>query len=123
MNKKVILVDENDNPIGEMEKFEVHQKGILHRAFSIFIFNDAGELLLQKRANDKYHSANLWSNTCCSHPEPGELTSNAAKARLAEEMGIETELEIKFGALGGTRTHDPPLRRRMLYPVELRARP
>ena len=96
MNNKVILVDEKDHPIGEMDKLEVHQKGLLHRAFSVFIFNDEGKLILQRRANEKYHSANLWSNTCCSHPNPGDNTLDAAKRRQKEEMGIETELEKKF---------------------------
>jgi isopentenyl-diphosphate delta-isomerase len=96
MNDKVILVDTNDQPLGEMNKLEVHQKGLLHRAFSIFIFNDKGELLLQRRSAEKYHSANLWTNTCCSHPMPEESTLAAARRRLKEEMGIEAELEGKF---------------------------
>lgn len=90
--EQVILVDENDKPIGNMGKLEVHQKGLLHRAFSVFIFNDKGELLLQKRASTKYHSPGLWTNTCCSHPQPGEETLNAANRRLREEMGIDTIL-------------------------------
>ena len=96
MIDQVILVDENDCAIGEMDKLEVHQKGLLHRAFSIFIFNDAGQLLLQRRAKEKYHSADLWTNTCCSHPYPNESTPEAAKRRLKEEMGIETNLQKKF---------------------------
>jgi isopentenyl-diphosphate delta-isomerase len=95
MNDRVILVDEKDEPIGEMDKLEVHQKGLLHRAFSIFIFNDMNQLLLQRRAKEKYHSANLWTNTCCSHPQPSEFSLEAAKRRLKEEMGIETNLEKK----------------------------
>jgi isopentenyl-diphosphate delta-isomerase len=91
--EKVILVDVNDNPIGEEEKLEAHQKGLLHRCFSIFIFNQAGKLLLQKRAKEKYHSSGLWSNTCCSHPAPGEDTLDAAHRRLKEEMGIDCELK------------------------------
>ena len=90
--EQVILVDEKDNPIGTMGKLEVHQKGLLHRAFSVFIFNDNGQLLLQKRAAHKYHSAGLWTNTCCSHPSPGEETLIAANRRLKEEMGIDTIL-------------------------------
>ncbi len=90
--EKVILVDEHDKPIGTMGKLEVHQKGQLHRAFSVFIFNDKGELLLQKRAKDKYHSAGLWTNTCCSHPQPNEETLAAANRRLKEEMGLDTIL-------------------------------
>ena len=90
--EKVILVDENDNQVGLMPKLEAHQKGLLHRAFSIFIFNSKYELLLQKRASSKYHSGGLWTNTCCSHPRDGEDILNAAKRRLFEEMGIETSL-------------------------------
>ncbi len=92
----VILVDERDEPIGTMEKLEVHQKALLHRAFSIFIFNAAGELLLQKRAEKKYHSAGLWTNTCCSHPQPGQETLAAAEIRLKEEMGISARLIKAF---------------------------
>ena len=94
--EEVILVDQDDIAIGAMEKLEAHEKGLLHRAFSVFIFNDAGELLLQQRALSKYHSAGLWTNTCCSHPRPGEDTLLAAKRRLKEEMGIECGLEYKM---------------------------
>jgi isopentenyl-diphosphate delta-isomerase len=90
--ERVILVDENDKPVGMMGKLEVHQKGLLHRAFSVFIFNGEGELLLQKRAGTKYHSPGLWTNTCCSHPMPGEETLVAANRRLKEEMGLDTLL-------------------------------
>jgi isopentenyl-diphosphate delta-isomerase len=93
---KVILVDENDNPTGEMEKLEAHQKAVLHRAFSIFIFNDKGELMLQKRADRKYHSGGLWTNTTCSHPAPGKETKNEAVNRLKEEMGFTTDLDKLF---------------------------
>jgi len=96
MNRPVILVNEKDEPLGEMDKLEVHQKGLLHRAFSIFIFNDSGLLLLQCRANEKYHSGGLWTNTCCGHPGPGELIEEAAHRRLKEETGIETALVKKF---------------------------
>lgn len=89
----VILVDANDTPLGEMEKMEVHEKGLLHRAFSIFIFNTQGEVLLQQRALSKYHSGGLWTNTCCSHPRPGETTLEAGQRRLPEEMGFTTQLE------------------------------
>lgn len=92
----VILVDEQDNAVGTMGKIEVHEKAALHRAFSIFIFNDKGELLLQKRAANKYHSAGLWTNTCCSHPRPGEDTLTAAKKRLEEEMGFSVPLTKVF---------------------------
>ncbi len=94
--EQVILVDDQDNPIGLMEKIEVHEKAILHRAFSVFIFNHQGELLLQQRALSKYHSAGLWTNTCCSHPRPNETTQAAANRRLLEEMGFETSLEKVF---------------------------
>ena len=89
---KVILVDKNDNQVGLMPKLEAHEKGLLHRAFSIFIFNSRYELLLQKRASSKYHSGGLWTNTCCSHPREGEDTLDAANRRLDEEMGIKTSL-------------------------------
>ena len=89
---KVILVDKNDNQVGLMPKLEAHEKGVLHRAFSIFIFNSKYELLLQKRASSKYHSGGLWTNTCCSHPREGEDILDAANRRLNEEMGIKTSL-------------------------------
>ena len=92
----VILVDENDVPTGTMEKMEVHEKALLHRAFSVFIFNSKGKMLLQKRANNKYHSAALWTNACCSHPSPGQATLPAATKRLHEEMGFTTTLEKVF---------------------------
>jgi len=92
----VILVDLNDVEIGSIEKMEAHEKALLHRAFSVFIFNSNGELLMQQRANNKYHSAGLWTNTCCSHPFPGEKTLDAANRRLHEEMGLKTKLEFKF---------------------------
>jgi isopentenyl-diphosphate delta-isomerase len=94
--EKVILVDENDTQVGLMPKLEAHQKGLLHRAFSIFIFNSNHQLLLQKRAISKYHSGGLWNNTCCSHPREGEETINAANRRLIEEMGIKTNLRKVF---------------------------
>lgn len=92
----VILVDEQDRPIGKMEKMEVHQKALLHRAFSVFIFNDKQEMLLQKRAETKYHSAGLWTNACCSHPQPGEDTIFSAQKRLQQEMGFTTSLQQAF---------------------------
>ncbi len=92
----VILVDEQNNELGAMEKQEAHEKAVLHRAFSVFVFNSNGELLLQQRALDKYHSAGLWTNTCCSHPRMGEDTKDAAQRRLKEEMGIEVELTERF---------------------------
>jgi isopentenyl-diphosphate delta-isomerase len=95
MNKEmVILVDKDDHELGLMEKLEVHQKGLLHRAFSVFLLNDSNQLLLQKRALDKYHSPGLWTNTCCSHPRKNEKTIDAAHRRLFEEMGIKSELKL-----------------------------
>ncbi len=91
----VVLVDEYDNDIGVMEKLEAHHKGLLHRAFSIFIFNDKKELLLQQRAVSKYHSGGLWTNTCCSHPRPNETIKDAANRRLFEEMGMTCDLVVK----------------------------
>jgi isopentenyl-diphosphate delta-isomerase len=96
MEERVILVDEQDQPIGTMEKMEAHLSGLLHRAFSVFIFNSKGDLLLQQRALDKYHSPGLWTNTCCSHPRPAEDTLSAAHRRLYEEMGINSELKYGF---------------------------
>ncbi len=93
---KVILVDENDKETGLMGKTEAHKKGLLHRAVSVFIINSEGKWLLQRRAMDKYHSAGLLTNTCCSHPLPGETTENAAKRRLSEEMGMECDLVPLF---------------------------
>lgn len=91
----VILVDENDQEIGKMEKLEAHEKALLHRAFSVFVFNEKKELLLQQRALTKYHSAGLWTNTCCSHPRVGETIEQAAHRRLMEEMGFDCELSTK----------------------------
>ena len=93
---EVILVDVNDRPTGTMEKMEAHEKGALHRAFSVFIFNEKGEMLLQQRAMNKYHSGGLWTNACCSHPLPNEETPMAAKRRLQEELGFETTIEKIF---------------------------
>jgi len=94
--EKVVLVDKNDNQIGLMSKMEAHQKGTLHRAFSIFLFNSENQILLQKRSSNKYHSGGLWTNTCCSHPRNGESVINAGNRRLFEEMGIKTELKEAF---------------------------
>lgn len=94
--EQVILVDQADQALGVMEKMEVHQKGLLHRAVSVLVFNSHGKLLLQQRAAGKYHSALLWSNTCCSHPRPGEDTLLAAQRRLSEEMGLSLALEKQF---------------------------
>jgi isopentenyl-diphosphate delta-isomerase len=94
--ERVILVDEEDNEIGTEEKMEAHRLGKLHRCFSIFIFNSKGEFLLVRRAKSKYHSGGLWTNTCCSHPRPGEDTATAAHRRLVEEVGFNTELHKAF---------------------------
>jgi isopentenyl-diphosphate delta-isomerase len=92
----VILVDTADRELGTMEKMEAHEKAALHRAFSVFIFNDSGELMLQQRAAHKYHSPLLWTNTCCSHQRQGESNIEAGKRRLREEMGFEVDLDEKF---------------------------
>jgi isopentenyl-diphosphate Delta-isomerase len=90
---QVILVDADDRAVGVAEKLRAHREGMLHRAFSVFVVNTHGEMLLQRRATDKYHSGGLWSNTCCSHPRPGEDTVAAARRRLREEMGFECALQ------------------------------
>ncbi len=90
--EQVILVDPQDNPIGVQEKVEAHLRGELHRAFSVFVLNADGQLLMQRRAEGKYHTAELWSNTCDGHPRPGETVLHAAQRRLAEEMGITCPL-------------------------------
>jgi isopentenyl-diphosphate delta-isomerase len=96
MTEQVILVDNKDLPIGKMDKMEAHEKGLLHRAFSVFIFNSKNELLLQQRAKSKYHSGGLWTNTCCSHPRWDEENLAAAKRRLNEEMGLSCDLSYGF---------------------------
>ncbi|WP_304036276.1 isopentenyl-diphosphate Delta-isomerase [Mesonia mobilis] len=93
MKEKVILVNEKDEQIGLMEKIEAHAKALLHRAFSVFVYNDKNEVMLQQRALSKYHSPGLWTNTCCSHQREGESNIDAGKRRLMEEMGFTTELE------------------------------
>ncbi len=93
---KIILVNEHDDMVGTMDKMEAHKQGLLHRAFSVFIFNSKGEMLMQQRALTKYHSAGLWTNACCSHPMPGEKTIDAAQRRLMEELGFEAPIEKIF---------------------------
>ncbi|NJK85916.1 MAG: isopentenyl-diphosphate Delta-isomerase [Bacteroidales bacterium] len=93
---EVILVDNNDNEVGKIGKTAAHEKALLHRAISVFIVNDRGEWLLQQRSLDKYHSAGLWTNTCCTHPYPGESNKDAAKRRLNEEMGMVCEISELF---------------------------
>lgn len=95
-SEQVILINERDEPIGSMDKMEVHRKALLHRAFSVFIFNTKGEMLLQQRSLGKYHSGGLWTNACCSHPCPGEDNLMAASRRLREEMGFTTSLSKIF---------------------------
>ncbi|HLO38940.1 MAG TPA: isopentenyl-diphosphate Delta-isomerase [Lacibacter sp.] len=94
--QEVILVNELDETVGSMEKMEAHEKALLHRAFSVFLFNKKGEMLLQKRAASKYHSPSLWTNACCSHPMPGEETKAAALRRLEEELGFTTAINKAF---------------------------
>jgi len=103
MEEKIILVNENDIEIGSDYKIKTHKEGKLHRAFSIFIFNSKGELLIQKRAKEKYHSGGLWSNSCCGHPEAGEKTIDATNRRLFEEMGIKTPLKEAFSFIYNVR--------------------
>ena len=95
IEEQVILVDENDTKIGLMPKMEAHEKALLHRAFSVFVFNEKNELMLQQRALHKYHTPGLWTNTCCSHQRDGESNLEAGKRRLQEEMGFVTELQEK----------------------------
>ena len=96
MEEFVVLVDQNDQKLGLMEKQQAHVAGLLHRAFSVFIFNSKGELMIQQRAASKYHSPTLWTNTCCSHPRDNETYEQAAHRRLEEEMGFDCELDYKF---------------------------
>lgn len=96
LKDRVVLVDEQDNVLGDMEKMEAHREGLLHRAISVLVFNSRGEWLLQRRNPQKYHSKGLWSNTCCTHPFPGETYDLAASRRLYEEMGMNTRLKDEF---------------------------
>jgi isopentenyl-diphosphate delta-isomerase len=96
MTDSVVLVNEFDEEVGTMEKMEAHRQALLHRAFSVFIFNASGEMLLQRRALTKYHSGGLWTNACCSHPRPGESVEAAATRRLQEELGFVAPLEPAF---------------------------
>ncbi|MDX9704287.1 MAG: isopentenyl-diphosphate Delta-isomerase [Weeksellaceae bacterium] len=96
MKEFVVLIDENDKALGLMEKQEAHIAGLLHRAFSVFVFNSKNELLMQQRADEKYHSPSLWTNSCCSHPRENETYIEAAHRRLQEELGFDCELEEKF---------------------------
>jgi isopentenyl-diphosphate delta-isomerase len=101
--EQVILVDELDNELGTMEKMEAHQKGELHRAFSVLLYNSKGEILLQKRAKSKYHSGGLWTNACCSHPQPNESMADATARKLLQEMGIAPQLRFAFKFIYQTR--------------------
>jgi len=96
MSEHVVLVDESDQPQGTAEKLQAHREGWLHRAFSVFVFDANDRLLLQQRAPGKYHCGALWSNTCCSHPRPGESPAEAADRRLREEMGFSCPLTPVF---------------------------
>lgn len=92
----VVLVNKNNQPLGTMEKMEAHERGELHRAFSVFIFNTEGQMLLQRRADEKYHSPGLWTNTVCSHPRTGEKVDEAAHRRMMEEMGFDCDIKEAF---------------------------
>ena len=94
--EQVILVDTEDNAIGLMEKMEAHEKALLHRAFSVFVFDTQGRMLIHRRALSKYHSGGLWTNTCCSHPRAEESAQEAAHRRLQEEMGFDCDLDYRF---------------------------
>lgn len=96
MEEYVVLVDENDNMVGTAEKIDAHRNPKLHRAFSIFIANNNGEMLIQKRAGEKYHNPGMWANTCCGHPRPGESLEAAVHRRLREEMGFDTGMVKAF---------------------------
>jgi len=96
MEELVVLVTPQDKVLGLMEKMQAHENGLLHRAFSVFLFNEKGEMLLQKRAAGKYHSPNQWTNACCSHPRENESYIDAARRRLKEELGIESQLTERF---------------------------
>lgn len=112
MEEKVVLINQNDEVLGLMEKQQAHVAGLLHRAFSVFIFNDNDELLIQRRATEKYHSPGLWANTCCSHPRENETYKEAAHRRLVEEMGFDCELKFLFSFIyksdvgGGLTEHE-----------------
>lgn len=105
-NEYVVLVNEQDEEIGVREKLQAHLDGALHRAFSVFVFNSRGDLLLQRRHPAKYHSGGLWSNTCCSHPRPGEFVGAAADRRLFEEMGFRCDLTHGFSFIYRSRLED-----------------
>jgi isopentenyl-diphosphate delta-isomerase len=92
----VVLVDQEDNVVGTMEKMDAHRKGLLHRAFSVMLYNSRGDILIQKRARSKYHSGGLWTNACCSHPLPGELMEDATSRKLKQEMGIDAKTEYAY---------------------------
>jgi isopentenyl-diphosphate delta-isomerase len=96
MSEYLVLVDEDDQPVGRIEKLAAHKNGLLHRAFSVLVFNERGQILLQRRAESKYHSGGLWSNACCGHPRPDEVLVSAARRRLHEEMGFDCDL-IRIG--------------------------
>ena len=109
MEEQVILVNEQDEPIGLMNKLEAHEKAILHRAFSVFVLNKNNEIMLQQRAHQKYHSPLLWTNTCCSHQRNGETNIQAGTRRLFEEMGFKTELKELFHFIYKTYIESKPV--------------
>lgn len=96
MSERVVIVDDSDTEIGTRDKLEAHELGALHRAFSVLIYNSEGEFLLQRRAQEKYHSPGLWSNACCSHPRPGERIEDAVERRLMEELGLNCKTRFSF---------------------------
>ena len=102
----ITLVDEYDRPVGTAGKLQAHVAGLLHRAFSIFLVDEQGRILLQRRHASKYHSGGLWANTCCGHPRPGEETAEAAQRRLSEELGISERLELTFSTRYTLRVSD-----------------
>ena len=115
MSETLILVDERNRAIGHAEKIVVHAEGMLHRAFSIFLVDDCGRLLLQRRSRSKYHSPGLWANSCCGHPRPGESTRNAAHRRLSEELGATARLGFSFRARYCTRLPNELIENEIVY--------
>ncbi len=106
LDENVVLVDVDDREVGVVSKLAAHQDGQLHRAFSVVVFDESGSMLLQRRSAVKYHSAGLWSNSCCGHPRPGEGLKEAAQRRLREELGIDVALERRFSFIYETALED-----------------
>ena len=105
MIEEVVLVNEKDEAVGTMEKMAAHEQAILHRAFSVFVFNNGGDILMHQRAHSKYHSGGLWTNTCCSHPRPGETLDDAVTRRLMAEMGITAKVSKAFDFCKNFKMH------------------